>query len=92
LVAVVTPPDYCEVWENSENVSLRRCAVLYRRCMGGTYRVVYVGEEESLELDVFKTARLLDRTLIGCEMAFKPECIEMVAKRGAGHPKVLPRV
>ena len=54
--------------------------------------VVYFGEEESLELDVFKTARLLDRTLIGCEMAFKPECIEMVAKRGAGHPKVLPRV
>ena len=63
LVRIVALRRYREAWEQCKNTDLKRSAALLRRCLGGTYRVVYVGDDGRLELDVFETAKALDERL-----------------------------
>lgn len=83
LVKIVAVPDYCQEWKNSKSTALRRHAELLQRCVRRAYRVICVGEDGRPELDVFRTAALLDPDLRGCAISVEAECVSLVARRRA---------
>lgn len=83
LVRIVALPDYYQIWESSKNTDLKWHGTLLRRCLAGKYRVIGVGDDGCLELDVFRTASVLNRSLVGCEISIEPECVALVAKQVA---------
>jgi len=84
LVKIVALPSYCH--RQSKNREFNRHIVLLRDCLGGIYRVTYIGEDGRPELDVTRTAIARNPTLIGCEIAIEPECIVLVTKRTIESP------
>jgi len=81
LVRLVALPSYCRQQWTQPDMNLH-VAVL-RDCLGGTYRVSYVGEDGRPELDVLRIAIARTPGLIGCEIAVEPEWVAPVAKRTA---------
>jgi len=75
-VKIVALPGYCH--REWENIELNRHVAMLRRCFGGTYRVVYVGEDRRPELDVFTTAHA--DGAVGCTISIEPQCVVLVAK------------
>jgi hypothetical protein len=77
LVRIVALPSDCRrQWKNRE---MNEHAALLRDCLGGLYRVVYIGEDGRPELDVTTTAIARNPRLVGCEISIEPECIALVA-------------
>jgi hypothetical protein len=83
LVKLVALPSHCrQRWKNPD---MNWHAALVRDCLGGTYRVTYVGEDGRPSLDVTTTAIARNPGLIGCEVSVEPGCVVLVARQSAWH-------
>ena len=59
---------------------MNRHAAVVRDCLGGTYRVIYVGEDGRPELDVYRTAAAyIDPGSVGFSISIEPECVVLVS-------------
>jgi hypothetical protein len=67
-VRIVALPSYTAAWSASRNHDLQRHAWVLRRCLGGRYPVVYVGDDGRPELDV-------SRDIVGYSISLDLECV-----------------
>jgi hypothetical protein len=79
LVAV--PAVWRQPWKNEE---VNQYFSMIQDCVGGTYRVIYVGEDGRPELDVGTTAIAHDPRLTGFSVSVEPECVVLVAEAPTG--------
>lgn len=61
-VRFVALPANTEAWASCKSQDLRRVADVYRRCLGGRFPVVYVGDDGRPELDV--STEVVDYSII----------------------------
>lgn len=76
LVRLVALPAVCH--QEWKNVEMNRHVALLQDCVGGTYRVICVGDDGRPELDVGTVAIAHDPRLIGGSVSVEQECVVLV--------------
>jgi hypothetical protein len=73
-VQMVALPSYAATFASSQNRDLRRFAWIYRRCLGGRFQIIDIGDDGRPELDVGReVAHAMG--VLGCSFAIEPECV-----------------
>lgn len=68
-IRIVALPSYTAAWGASWSRDCQEHAQVLRRCLGGRYQVVYVGDDGGPELDVSRDV------VAGHSISIDPECV-----------------
>jgi hypothetical protein len=73
-VQVVTLPSNTASFGSAKNPDLRRVAWVYQQCLGGRYRIIYVGEDGRPEIEVDQNIAAAVGAL-RYSISIEPECV-----------------